>query len=276
MNKNQTLNKKQQAEKKKMLIQLKKEIENLEHYIEYSNITNFKIKTIKNLKITARALQLVSPYILTAGIVAGGFVRLGTTPFYSGDEWKRYANIMIETDSNGNIRTEKKYGIFDTYKNKISIYSKWNKNKDTYTRTITTYYIQNKTQTEINELLNNKNIKIENILGNPYEIIEESKTNLTKEELETKSYIKVVTYKTDRTDYIMVKESKEANISSTILYILVVLAVEIIPLKFRSEISKFDFSKSINEINKKHPLVDKKELSKKLELKRNNYNRLTR
>ena len=74
-------NKKRQAEKKrieqkKMLLQMKKEIEILESEIKHSNLVNAKIGTIRNLKISARALQKIAPYALTAGIIAGGFTLL--------------------------------------------------------------------------------------------------------------------------------------------------------------------------------------------------------
>ena len=129
-------NKKRQAEKKrleqkKLLLQMKKEMETLEWEIEHSRLVNIKVGTIRNLKISARALQLVAPYVLTAGIIAGGFTLLGNIPFYGGDEWKVYSTVMTEFDNNGNIRYEQQY---DSYKsssdNKLYYYTKWQQNDD--------------------------------------------------------------------------------------------------------------------------------------------------
>ena len=75
--KEQHLTETQQLKKEKMLLQLQKEIESIEYDIQHSKINNAKIETIRNLKIGARALQLVAPYVLTASIIAGGFTYLG-------------------------------------------------------------------------------------------------------------------------------------------------------------------------------------------------------
>lgn len=56
---------------------MKKDIEDLEHKIKFSQFSNLKIKTVRNLKISLRAMQLIAPYVLTAGLIAGGFKLLG-------------------------------------------------------------------------------------------------------------------------------------------------------------------------------------------------------
>ena len=56
-------NKREKLEKQQLLFQMKKDVESLERQIKYSRLTNLKISSVKNLKITARALQLVAPYV---------------------------------------------------------------------------------------------------------------------------------------------------------------------------------------------------------------------
>ncbi len=127
--------KKKRLDQKKMLLQMKKEIESLESEIKHSSFVNARIGAIRNLKISARALQKVAPYALTAGIIVGGFTLLGDIPFYPNDEWKVYSNVMTEFDNYGNIRTEQQYDSFedendntlDSSNSMLYYYSNWEK-----------------------------------------------------------------------------------------------------------------------------------------------------
>ena len=77
-------------------------------------------------------------------------------------------------------------------------------------------------------------------------------------------------------DFIMVKESSSDNMSLTFLWILVTVLAEIIISVWRMECSCFDYKYCIRKIKEKHPKIDVEELTKKLEIKKNNYDRLTR
>lgn len=283
-------NRKRQAEKKrleqkKMLLQMKKEIESLESEIKHSSLVNARIGAIRNLKISARALQKVAPYVLTAGIVAGGFTLLGNIPFYGGDEWNVYSNVMTEFDNTGNIRKEQQYDTFkddsdntlDNSDSMLYYYSKWQKDGDgSYSRTVQTYSIKKKTYEDIIKLFEQENLKLEDVLGEPSSNIKETRNNLADEELEEESFIKAVIYNEDENDYIIHKETVGENVLISILYVLVTALAELAPLYFRSEISSFDFSDCVDEIKRKHQPLDVETLTKKLELKRDNYNRITR
>lgn len=275
--KEQHLTETQQLKKEKMLLQLQKEIESIEYDIQHSKINNAKIETIRNLKIGARALQLVAPYVLTASIIAGGFTYLGRIPFYGGDKYKAYSNVMTEFDNAGNIRYEQQYDIFENSSNKLFYCTKWEQNEDgLYSRIVQTYSIGKKTYKDIIELFEQKNLKLEDIFDKPDSTIKETKNNITEEELQAEPCIKAIIYSIDKNDYIVCTETVGENILTSILYVLITLMCEFIPAKIRRNVSSFDFEYCVDRIKEKYPLVDTKELVKKLEIKRSNYNRLTR
>lgn len=282
-------NRKRQAEKKrldqkKMLLKMKKEIELLESEIKYSSFVNVRIGAIRNLKISARVLQKVAPYVLTAGIIAGGFTLLGDIPFYPNDEWKVYSNVMTEFDNVGNIKTEQQYDSFEVNGNTLDnsdsmlyYYSKWEKSDDEfYSRTVQTYSIKKKSIEDIMELFKKEDLKLEDVLGKPNSNIKETKNNLTEDEIQEKSIIKAVIYNEDKNDYIVHKETVEENICSSALYVIIAGLCEFLPSYWRRKHSNFDFADCVKEIKRKHQSLDIDTLTKKLELKKDNYNRLMR
>lgn len=263
---------------------MKREIDSLEFEIKHSSLVNAKIKAIKNLKITARALQLVTPYTITAGIVAGGFTLLGDIPFYPDDEWKIYSNVMTEFDNAGNIRTEQQYDSFEVNGNIVDdsdsmlyYYSKWEKSDaGFYSRTVQSYPIKRKDIEDIMELFEKENLRLEDILGEPSSTIKETKNNLTEDEIQGESIIKAVIYKKDENDYIIHKETVGENISLSALYLLLTVFAELAPFWFRNDFSSFDFQECVDEIRRKHQPLDIDTVTKKLELKRDNYNKMMR
>lgn len=282
-------NKKREIEKKrleqrKLLIQMKKEIDTLEFDIKHSSLRNAKMGAIKNLKIYARALQLVAPYIVTAGIVAGGFAFFGDIPFYPNDEMKAYSNIMTEFDNAGNIRKEQQYASFkdeddytlDSDDGLLYYYSKWEKMDDgLYSRVVQTYSIE-KTYEDIIKLFGKKDLNLEDILGEPDSSVTEIKNNLTEEELQEEAFIQAIVYSEDEGDYIMRKQTVEENLWFSLAYIVLVGILDLIVRSVRRTYSSFDFSRCVNEIKSKYQPFDIDVAKKQLELKKDNYNRLTR
>lgn len=275
---------KKRLEQKKFMLQLKKDIVDLEKKIKHSRIENLKIDTIKNLKISARVLQLIAPYVVTAGLVAGGFTLLGDIPFYA-DEWKIYSNVMTEFDNAGNITTRQQYNDFkddngntlDSSNNLLYYYSQWQLDENgLYSRIVQTYSIEKQTYENLIELFNKEDLKLEDVLGKPNTNIRETRNNLTDEEIQEESFIKAVIYNEETGDYIVHKETVGENVSLSILYILATSLLELVPLSFRHNISSFDFKTCVRRIKKRYPHIDADELAKKLELKKANYDRLTR
>ena len=136
--KEQRLAERQRLEKKKMLLQMEKEIQQLEFDIHHSKTANLKVHALRGLKISLRAGQLIAPYVLTAAITFGGFAALGGMPFIK-DDLKKKLEMKKELDSFGNIRYEQQYDSFDSSKGTISYVGKWNKQNDGfYSREIKT------------------------------------------------------------------------------------------------------------------------------------------
>ncbi len=270
------LTEKQRLEKKKMLLQMENEIKKLEMQIKHSKFTNAKINALKNLKISLRFGQLIAPYIVAAGVTFGGFSIFGEIPFYR-DKHKQKLEMVKEFDSLGNIRYEQQYAHYEESEGTISYYSKWTSLPDgLYSRNIKVYSIEDITEETIMKLVNGNNIdSLEEILGEPILRKTETKNNLTDEELSGDSYLQAIMYSESENEYVMVRESVDDNVGFTLLCIILTFFAELITALVRSSTS-FDFGDCVSEIKRNHPAIDVEELTKKLEIKRDNYNRLTR
>ena len=275
-------NERKRIEQKQMLLKMKKEIETMENEINDYKFEYIKKSTIKNLKITARAFQLVAPYILTAGIVAEIFNISGNKPFSSNNE-RVYLNTMTEFYSMGNINIKKQYGdfkdsienILDNRDSVLYLYSKWEKDSNnSYYRIIEIYSIKNKTYEDVKKILSQDDLEKYLDDSNYYET--EIKNDLNIQELNSKNFIKAIVYDKDKNDYIEYKKNIFKNISCSIIYIFFASFCEFIPFYLRSNYSKFDFMKSVNKINEKYKTKDINVLIKKLEIKKNNYDRMMR
>lgn len=274
--KQKRLAEKQRLEKKKMLLEMRKEISKLENEIKHSKIGNTKVYALRGLKIVLRTGQLIAPFIVTAGITIGGFAALGGTPFYR-DKHKQKLEMMKELDSLGNIRYEQQYEKYANSSSVISYYSKWNFVEDNlYSRDIETYALGEITEEQILKLINDDVQSLREILGEPISKKKETRNNLSEEELQSDPFLQAMIYSKFDDDFIMVKESSSDNIGLTLLWVLVTAFAEIIPVVWRAEGSDFDYKHCIRKIKEKHPTIDVEELTKKLEIKRSNYDRLTR
>lgn len=271
------LSQEQCLKNKKLLLQMKKEIDELEEKIKYSKIDNTKIYMLKGLKIMLRTGQLIAPFVVTAGMIIGVFSVLGLTPFYR-DEKKRNLQMKKELDSFGNIRYEQQYEEYEDSKNVISHYSKWNFVEDNlYSRDIEIYSMNDITEEQILKLINENNIcSLQEVLGEPISKKTETKNNLSEEELQGGSFLQAMIYSKIDDDFIMVKESLADNIGLTLIWVLATLSAELLPLLWRTDVSNFDYGYCIEEIKEKHPTIDVNFLTKKLEIKRSNYDILTR
>lgn len=274
--KEKKLAEKKRLENKKMLLQMQKEINKLEHDIKYSKIGNAKIYALRGLKVVLRTGQLIAPFAVTAGITIGGFAALGGTPFYR-DEHKQKLEMMKEIDNLGNIRYEQQYEEYGNSNSVISYYSKWNFVEDNlYSRDIETYALGDISEEKILKLINEDVESLRDVLGEPISKKKETKNNLTEEEIQSNPLLQAMIYSKFDNDFIMVKESSSDNIALTLLWVLVTVLAELIPVFWRCDGSDFDYGYCIREIKRKHPTVDIEALTKKLEIKRDNYDRLMR
>lgn len=265
-------------ENQKLLHELKKEIEKLEKDIKNIRLINLKIEAIKNLKITLRFIQRIAPYIITASLTAGGFKLLGAgLPFYR-DNFRNYLRTMTEVDNLGNVRYEQQYNDFETADNTLYYCSKWHDNEDGfYSRNIEMYKIKELTEEDLINILTKENLELSDILGEPISKKIETKNNILEEELEEKDYLQAVIYSKSDNDYIVCKETIKDNILMTLLYISATALFECFPFAIRDGgLSKFNYKMFVEDIKDNYPSVDVQELTKILEIKRSNYDRLIR
>lgn len=267
----------QNAKMKRTLSELEREIQKIEFEIKHSKISNFKIKTLRKLKISLYAVRAFAPYLLTGGIVFGSFAVFGQTPFIK-DNVKKELEIKKELDSFGNIRYEEQYDEFLNDKSTISYVSKWYvQNDGFYFRKIKTYSANGVGENIVNKIVNNLEIdSLEDLFGQPIFEKIEKQNNLSKDEIKKEAYLESITYSKKKDDFIVVKESFENNALATVLWFLITLFVEIFPYVIRNNNSNNDFGDFVKKIKKEYPLINITELSKKLEIKKNNYERLIR
>lgn len=266
-----------EARKKKLLLEMKKEVEDLERQIKYNKLVNLKNALIRTTLINGRRLQWLAPFILTACITAGGAKLIGMGfPFYR-DDVEEFLYTKKEFDNTGNIRYEEQYGKFDSITSQINHYTKWeDAGNGFYTRRVESYQLSDITDEKVLSLFEKDTLTIEDIFGNKVSSVKENKNNLTEEELMQEEYLEATIYKKDENDYIMVKESIDNNIGFTAIYVLITFLAELFPAIYRSDISKFDYSDAVYDIKEKYTKVDVEKVKKLLEIKRDNYNRLVK
>jgi len=274
--KQKRLAERQRLEKKKILVQITDEIQKLQYEIAHVKAKNTKIYLLRNLNISLRFMQMIAPYVLTASITFGIFAALGDIPFYRNDI-KKKLETKKELDSLGSIHYYRQYNYFDNANATLTYTSKWYKGNDgLYARTIKTYSLDDISEETITKILSDMdNASLEDIFGSPIDVMQESKNNLTKEELNENDYLQAVMYDEDANDYIYVKQSTDNNILFTVLWIFLTAFAELVPAGIRQS-SSFDFDTCVAKIKEKYPVVDVKMLKKKLEIKQDNYDRLTR
>lgn len=271
------LTEKQKLENSKILLQLQKEINELERKVKNYKINHIKIKTLRGLKYLLETGRLIAPYIIAAGITFGSFSAFGKTPFYR-DNQKYYLEKMEEFDSFGNIRYEQQY---DNYNNAVSVvnyYSKWRlSDNGFYSRDIERYSIGNINEDfVINLISENKILSLRDILGQPISKKTEFKNNLTTDEINQDEFLQYVFYSKNKDDFIIKKESISENIATSFLCFILVIFLEGLIIDYRRNYSPYDYQDALLKIKEKYPFIDVDVLKKKLEIKKNNYERLIR
>ena len=270
------IDEKLEFQKNELMKQMEDEITQIKYDIDNSSKTNSKIKRLRALKYSLTSLRAITPYVLTAAMTFGLFATLHVTPFILNDQKKKLEKKKI-FDSLGNIRYEEQYDNYDSAKSTISYVDKWEKRDDGfYSRKVLTFSAKDILEDIITRIVNDVDIdSLESVFGEPVSSKIQIHNNLTEEEIQAEPYLEAIIY-SRYNDFIVVKESQSENLFSTIVWVILTLFVEIIPFVLRKEYSDFDYIYYIDLIKEKYPYVDAKELEKKLEIKMNNYDRLTR
>ena len=277
MKKEIKLTKEQQLEKQKYMHNLENNIKDLEYQINNVNKTNLKINALKNIKKSLKFCQLIAPYLVAYSLSFSIFSLFNATPFYT-DDRKQYLENKKTIDSFGTKKYEEQYYEYEDNTNIITYYEKWQKNsKNGYSRNIRVYKLGNLSERRVLELIEKNNIKkIEDIFGTPLINRTETREFINNDELLQESYLEAQLYNKDKNNFIIVKEGLGENIEETTIWFLIQCFVYLIISTWRDTFSNFDFKKSLEKIEEENQKVDVESLKKILELKKDNYNRLTR
>lgn len=265
---------KHRLERKKLLAQLEQEINELNKTIEDSDKINYRKNLIRISKIFLRFLQRIAPYVVASSISFAVFTTMGSTPFIRDDE-KCYLKEKKEMDSRGNVRIESQYEEFENSIGSISYYSNWEKDDEGFYKREEKKFLFYEINPEALDKIENGNIDIslEEILGTPSSSKIVKQNNLTEEEINEKAYVEAIIYSKNKDEYIIVKESIGNNIAVSIAYLIVTALFELVVFYIRDK-SKYDYKKIIENINEKYKSIDTEQLIKKLEIKKQNYDRL--
>lgn len=276
-NQNIHLTRKQEEERKKLLKKLKKEIKKLEYQVKHNKLANINISLKRIIRIIFELSKAAFPYVLTATVIAGLFKIVGLGfPYYSEDKVKRYSHIMKDMDSLGNVRIEQQYDKFEEDTNFLYYYTKWIKeDNEFYSRNVEVYKLKDITEEDILKLFEKEDLKLSDIFGKTITNKKETSNNIKINEEENKDYLQAIIYEKNKNDYIIKKESIDDNVAISLIYSLITLILGLI-ISLKMSDSNYDLSGRLYKVERNYPFIDKDEIIKKLELKKNNYERLTR
>lgn len=117
------------------------------------------------------------------------------------------------------------------------------------------------------------NLSLENILDKPIRTFTEKRNNIDVEK--NLEYVEAIIYLKTDDKFIYAKESFDLNMSNSFIFIILSFISSFILYRVREAYSKFDFSAEVRNIKNNHKLEDLEVLKKKLEIRKNNYNRVT-
>lgn len=260
------LNHEQMNKQKRMLFKLKFDLDKLYFNINHTKLSNIKCNIKKNIEMTLCKCRLVAPYLISLGITFGSFSIAGFTPFLLDDE-KNNLKIMKEIDNNGNIRYETQYSEFENMNNTITYYSNWYKKNNMYARNIKVYNIGDLSENNILRIINSDYNNLDDIFGNP--IIDRTELKENVDDIND-SYVQARIYSEDIDDYIFLKQPMNNNVVETIIWLFITLIIELFIISSR----EYNYKKIKNSIIKKYSMEFYDNLLKKIEIRKNNYERL--
>ena len=238
---------------------LNKDIKELEEELKDAKLKKIKVKTTRNLKITARLIQLLAPYVTTSLVLAGGFKYANNTPIVKDNE-RLYLTAYEEVDSDMNFDLDTKYEKSKEQSDKLVIITKWHKEKDCYERKISVY------ENSPEEILNH--------LKEPITSKIEITKKLTSSQLKEKDYYKAMIHYEFKDEFMIVEENDIQNLLSTVAYLLATTLVCEGVYYARKSLTKYSFTKEMEKIKSEYRSDDIDRKIKRLEIKKDTYKRL--
>ena len=222
----------------KLKIQLKKEIE-----FSYK-----EVKKVRNLRIFKGACKFIYPFIVSTGIVVGGFKLFGFGFPFNMDKEKKYKAYELDFQTGGSLYSDETYvkneWYSDKIKSNIKLYSPWKKEENNYSRIKRLYEIKNLDDINIYNavIFEDYNYIMNNIIDYTEEIQYTPNIDITKN---NNYWMSANITLLDKNDFIVSLEDETDNLWSTILCTLVILA----SYTSIESLRKYRFLKDIKNIN---------------------------
>lgn len=261
------------VEESEIYKKLNKDIKELEEELKDAKSKKIKVKTTRNLKITARLIQLLAPYVTTSLVLAGGFKYANNTPIVKDNE-RLYLTAYEEVDSDMNFDLDTKYEKSKEQSDKLVIITKWHKEKDCYERKISVYDLNNISHDIIFDNIENSPEEILNHLKEPITSKIEITKKLTSSQLKEKDYYKAMIRYEFKDEFMIVEENDIQNLLSTIAYLLATTLVCEGVYYARKSLTKYSFTKEMEKIKSEYRSDDIDRKIKRLEIKKDTYKRL--
>ena len=255
------------------------QIDNINNQIKkYNNSKRIKKLLLKKYKCEL-TLKKTIPYVVTTGIIAGTFSIMGYAPFIF-DRKKEYLNSKKMIDSENNIKIEEFYDSKeDKLFNTISIVSNWSKKGDMYERTITTYDAHLYNEEELIRLISEEdNVSLDKLFNKYISRTKEQSNSISEEELNKDCYLIITVYDYDSGKFRYIKETASTNFVTTFITLLIILGANFVvnTVSSGNGLGEARYQEQIEKLNEKYPNIDIDELKRKLEIRKENYQRLTR
>ena len=259
------------------IAEIEKDINDIEKGIKKTNKSNVIKTSIKNIKITGRALQGIAPYVVVASIVFGLQTVMLDVPFIRQDQFKIAKHEQI-IDNSGIFDDKVTYVVpSDKPTNSAHFSTGWEKKADgKYYRTIKVYNIGEKSIEELLDIVNDPNITFDEAFGASTSTKYEVKTEeeITEKEKEEGKGFKIVYRFTDDEDVILEAQDLGPNIGFSITYVIFTALCYLLVALWRDEQSNFDFHSHVDRIQRAYRTVDLSEVKRLLDEKKLKFERV--
>ncbi len=249
-------------------------IKELEDKLAHANSINKKNKIRLELKKKLLYAKMIIPFALITGISLSGFSLFISVPFYR-DSKRKDLWYKKEFDSLGNKVIEEQYEEYNNV-GEVSFVSKWEKYDDTYySRTITTYPVKSLTEEELERFIMSEEVSLAKVLGNPIATKTEKKNNITEEEINKGAFLRATVYNRSDEDYILIKETKQENITTTVSFIISTFLADLIcGIMLSGGKIADNRKKKIAALEDEYEEIDIDSLERKLQIRKDTYDRL--
>lgn len=208
------------------LVQLKHD---LELKIAEQKSENFKQFNIRNLKVFTNTCNFIAPFVISAGLVVGGFKLFGGgLPFHS-DEITKYKIYNLDFETKGYVTMDEEYRTnrwFDDSlpENSLTIYSPWEKKDSQYVRFKREYNIDSLTTLDLYNA----------VLDEDYEYISENLKDYKEEQqivsgidskISNDYFFEASLHMLDKEDVLKYNETDLKNIVITIIELILGLGI---------------------------------------------------